>query len=83
MTVAATPFARISDRIAMRMSCASADARSIQPGRQTASIESRVSATFPNCLSAASRAASGSSPRSMRCLISSAMWPRISSSSSS
>src|SRR5258708_16376548 len=82
-TVAAMPLTRISARNAKRRSRPSAAAFSKNLGRQTVRIESRVSVTLPNSFSAARRADSGSSPRSIRCLISIARWPRISSSSSS
>src|SRR5262249_957130 len=82
-TVMARPFARRSERIAKRMSCASAPARSRMRGRQTLRIESRVSVTLPNSFSAARRADAGSSPLSMRSLILMARGPPISCSRSS
>src|SRR5262245_15334271 len=46
-------------------------------------IESRVSVTLPNSLSADRRADAGSSPRSTRSWMLRARWPRISASRSS
>src|SRR5262245_55809577 len=81
-TVAARPFARASERSAIRTSCESATAASNQRLYQILRIDSRTAGTYPNSRSAARRATSGSSPRSTRSFTLSAMWPRISSSSS-
>src|SRR5688572_1331975 len=80
--VEARPLARRSDRRPIRMSCPIAATESIQRLYQTRRIESRMAGTYPNSRSAARRAASGSSPRSIRSFTLRAMWPRISSSSS-